>query len=156
MKLRGSGQRSGEERELKPPKWASRQSRALTLSTDLGPPAGSVCICPKARPSFVVHYPPLHGSPVPSHSPLLFDGNPRRCVFDPSAREGEEQKAQGRGDCKVKWVEYERKVKSGNAKKGWSRSWWENERPRERQRGSESDYWRRKEDGKVGESAQRL
>jgi hypothetical protein len=37
---------------------------------------------------------------------------------DPSAWEGEEQKAQGRGDSKVKWVEYERKVKSVNAKKG--------------------------------------
>jgi hypothetical protein len=24
--------------------------------------------------------------------PLLFDGNPRRCVFDPSARGGKEQK----------------------------------------------------------------
>jgi hypothetical protein len=34
-----------------------------------------------------------------------------------SSREGEEQKAQGRGDSKVKWVEYERKVKSVNAKK---------------------------------------
>jgi hypothetical protein len=36
--------------------------------------------------------------------------------------EREKQKAQGRGDSKVKWVEYERKVKSVNAKKGWSRS----------------------------------
>jgi hypothetical protein len=35
---------------------------------------------------------------------------------------GEEQKVQGRGDSKVKWVEYERKVKNVNAKKGWSRS----------------------------------
>src|SRR5271163_2577838 len=35
---------------------------------------------------------------------------------------GEEQKAQGRGDSKAKWVEYERKVKGVNAKKGWSRS----------------------------------
>jgi hypothetical protein len=67
----------------------SDPSQAPTLPTDLGPPAGSVCICPKAHPSFAVHYPPLHG---PSHSPLLFDGNPRRCVFDPSARGGKEQK----------------------------------------------------------------
>ena len=33
---------------------------------------------------------------VPSHSPLLFDGNHRRCVFDPSAQEGEEQKERNR------------------------------------------------------------
>jgi hypothetical protein len=32
------------------------------------------------------------------------------------------RKAQSRGDSKVKWVEYERKVKSVNVKKGWSRS----------------------------------
>ena len=91
---------------------------APTLSTDLGPPAGSVCISPKARPSFAVHYHPLHRRPVSSHSPLLFDGNPQRCVFSPSTREGEERIAQGRGDSKVKWAEYERKMKSVNAKKG--------------------------------------
>jgi hypothetical protein len=50
---------------------------------------------------FAVYCPPLHGRPVPSYS-LLFDGNPRRCVFDLSALEGEEQKAQGRGDSKAK------------------------------------------------------
>src|SRR5271163_5311546 len=44
------------------------------------------------------YYPPLHGPPVLGHSPLLFDGNPRRCVFDPSARErrGTESSRQGR------------------------------------------------------------
>jgi hypothetical protein len=122
IKLRGSGQRFQEERELKLSKLASRRSQAFILSTDLGPLASSVCICPKARPSFTIHYLPFYGPPVPSHSPLLFDGNLRRYVFDPSAREKGKQKAQGRGDSKVKWVEHERKVKSGNAKKGWSRS----------------------------------
>jgi hypothetical protein len=120
MKLRGSGQRSEEGRKLKPlSKAVARVGHSL--STDLGPPAGSVCIFSKARLSFTIHYPPLHRPPVPSHS-LLFDGNPQRCVFDPSAQEGEEQKAQGRGDSKVKWVEDERKGKNGNVKKGWSRS----------------------------------
>jgi hypothetical protein len=63
---------------------ASRQSRAPTLSTDPGPPAGSVCTCHEARPSSGVYYLLLHELLVPSHSPPLFVGNPRRCIFDPS------------------------------------------------------------------------
>jgi hypothetical protein len=98
MKLRGSGQRSAEERELELLKRASRRSRAPILSTNLGPSAGSVCIYPKAHPSFAVHYPPLHRPPVPSHSPLLFDGNPPAVRFQPiySRRRGTDSSRQGR------------------------------------------------------------
>jgi hypothetical protein len=73
-----------------------QSSNECSFNLSTGPPAGSVCISPKARPSFAVYYPLLYGRPVSSHSPLLLDVNPRRCVLNPSAREGEEQKAQGR------------------------------------------------------------
>src|SRR5271154_788664 len=38
------------------------------------------------------------GPQYPAISPPLFAGNPRRCVCDPSAREGDERKVKGRSD----------------------------------------------------------
>jgi hypothetical protein len=75
-----------------------------------GPPAGSVCICQKARPSFTVYYPPLHRPPPPSHSSLLFAGNPQYYVFDPS--EDDKTVNKGRGEKRTSIIRV--RVKNDN------------------------------------------
>ena len=88
-KLHESGQRSEEEREIKPSGKPATRIEHPILSTDPGPPADSVCICYYAHSSFTVRYPLLYGPHLlPSPSPPLFVDNPRRCAlfFYPSAR----------------------------------------------------------------------
>src|SRR5947209_5518370 len=62
---------------------ADPRCTALTLPTSSGPPAGSVYVSCHPRPSFALLDPPPRGAPVPSHSLLLFGGNPPRYVFGP-------------------------------------------------------------------------
>jgi hypothetical protein len=58
-------QHSWKKEELVALRQRGHRSRALTLSIDPELPAGSLCICRQARPSYTVPDPSLHGLPVP-------------------------------------------------------------------------------------------